>query len=324
VLSDITPEQAGHILFNFAVPGPYYPAGDFTQLLIQCIARADHANLRSFGKAFPGYTTAFVIAQTNENGIPFLQAIVAGNPAETSLQEPPLTDISATRCPSRALSPLYQAVGCSQAVGHQGFHGFWQTRQNRLHLWYHPNTVAIVAELPDAIGQCPHCHIRVPDLDNHIYRLHSLPTIIPGTRPGGAGDLATTQIREERHAHIAATVPADPIVLAPDQDTLTDDIREQQHTDEIREQQRAHIARTARHQSRMLLDPAGAPLTGYCRAPGPNEGDDFVCCIAPHLDTKQHVFWDYTATGDSKLTQWSHPYTAPTAPTAPAQEPARA
>lgn len=72
--STITPDMARHVLCHFGEGG--HRAGSFTMLLIELIARADVVNQAKLYTAYPGYVTATVLAQSHEDGIARLRAII--------------------------------------------------------------------------------------------------------------------------------------------------------------------------------------------------------------------------------------------------------
>ncbi|NYV73111.1 hypothetical protein [Streptomyces sp. UH6] len=75
----ISPEVAAHVLSHFGRGG--YPAGDWTELLITLIDRADMANRAKLAQTFPDYGAAISLAKYDENGIAQLQHIFAGTAA---------------------------------------------------------------------------------------------------------------------------------------------------------------------------------------------------------------------------------------------------
>lgn len=75
----ISPEVAAHVLSHFGRGG--YPAGDWTELLITLIDRADMAHRAKLAQTFPDYGAAISLAKYDENGIAQLQAILAGTAA---------------------------------------------------------------------------------------------------------------------------------------------------------------------------------------------------------------------------------------------------
>jgi hypothetical protein len=75
----IPAEVAAHVLSHFGRGG--YPAGDWAELLITLIDRADGTNRVKLCTTFPDYGDAILLAKYNENGVAVLQAI-AGVPAQ--------------------------------------------------------------------------------------------------------------------------------------------------------------------------------------------------------------------------------------------------
>ncbi|MFA0844406.1 hypothetical protein [Streptomyces rochei] len=69
----IPAEVAAHVLSHFGRGG--YPAGDWTELLITLIDRADMINRTKLATTFPDYGDAVLLAKYDENGIAVLQAI---------------------------------------------------------------------------------------------------------------------------------------------------------------------------------------------------------------------------------------------------------
>lgn len=75
----IPAEVAAHVLSHFGHGG--YPAGDWTEVLITLIDRADMANRAKLCSVFPDYGNAVLLAKYDETGITYLQAIAAGQVA---------------------------------------------------------------------------------------------------------------------------------------------------------------------------------------------------------------------------------------------------
>lgn len=84
---NIPAEVAAHVLSHFGRGG--YPAGDWTELLITLIDRADMINRAKLATTFPDYGDAVLLAKYDEEGIATLQRILRGEEPEGATPQCP-------------------------------------------------------------------------------------------------------------------------------------------------------------------------------------------------------------------------------------------